>query len=149
MTCAKDERDMTKMIKYGLTAMVYAIAQPAMALDPSQLVVRKILQTGTTISGQPIILPQGDIELLVSLYEIAPGVSLPEHQHPYMRYGYVLEGTLAVTNLETGDTKTFGAGDFIVEALQQWHKGANVGSSYVKLLVVDQVPRGQVNSKSR
>ncbi|HEY9211362.1 MAG TPA: cupin domain-containing protein, partial [Ancylobacter sp.] len=36
-------------------------------------------------------------------------------------------------------------GDFIVEAISQWHKGATIGDVPVKLLVIDQVEGDQNN----
>ena len=31
-----------------------------------------------------------------------PGATLPVHNHPYPRYGYVLAGILRMTNIDTG-----------------------------------------------
>ncbi|ARO27005.1 MULTISPECIES: cupin domain-containing protein [unclassified Rhizobium] len=78
-------------------------------------------------------------------YEIAPGATLPIHQHRYQRYGYVLSGEITVTNTESGKESIFTAGDFIVESWGIWHKGANNGTEPVKLLVIDQVEKGSEN----
>jgi len=117
----------------------------AWALDPGgqPTVVTPILSTKVTSAGQPIALPQGEIEVTASMFEIAPGATLPVHEHPFPRYGYMLEGTLKVTNVENGQSHVFEAGDFIVEMVGLWHQGANIGSVPVKLLVIDQVPVGQ------
>ena len=50
-----------------------------------------------------------------------------------------------MTNTEVGSPKTYKTGDFIVEALSQWHKGATIGDMPVKLLVIDQV-EGDTNN---
>jgi len=68
---------------------------------------RIILRTTHTISDQPIVLPQKNAEVVVSILEIEPGLELAPHQHPFARYGYILSGTLSVTNLETGMENTF------------------------------------------
>lgn len=110
-----------------------------------KVVVRPVLSATATSSGQPIVLPQKDAQVIASTYDIPPGAVLPKHKHPFPRYGYVLAGTIAVTNLDTGKTETFKTGDFILEAVDQWHYGATVGAEAVKLLVIDMVEKGQAN----
>lgn len=73
----------------------------------------------------------------MAVYDIAAGAALPEHLHPFPRYGYVLSGTLQVVNTETGKVDEYKPGDFIVESVDQWHQGANIGQEPVKLLVID------------
>lgn len=111
-----------------------------------KVVVKPVMSSTVTSSGQPIVLPQKDAQVIVSTYEIPPGAVLPKHKHPFPRYGYVLAGTIEVTNTDTGKTETFKAGDFIVEAVDQWHFGANKGEVPVKLLVIDMVEKGQSNT---
>lgn len=103
----------------------------------SQVVVKPVLSTTVTSSGQPIVLPQKDAQVVVSTYEIAAGAALPEHKHPFPRYGYVLTGNLRVINDETGKTEDYKTGDFILESVGQWHRGINTGSEPLKLLVID------------
>ena len=64
------------------------------------------------------------------------------HKHPYPHYVYVLQGTLTVTNLETGNRFEAKQGQFVVEIMNVWHKGKNEGATPVKLLVIDQLPTG-------
>ena len=124
------------------TSPLHADTQPA----TSKVVVKPVLSTTVTSSGQPIVLPQKDAQVIVSTYEIPPGAVLPKHKHPFPRYGYVQAGTIEVTNLDIGKTETFKTGDFIVEAVDQWHFGANKGTGPVKLLVIDMVEKGAVNT---
>ncbi len=135
----------------SLVGMVCAVTVPA-AMAPAwaedakpAVAVTPIVTTDKTASGQPITLPQAHPELVGATYEIAPGAVLPEHKHPFPRYAYVLSGTLAVTNTETGQTITYRPGDIVVEAVGQWHKGANIGPDMVKLVVIDLVEQGQGN----
>lgn len=116
----------------------------AQALDNSTqpVVVTPIRSTSVTSIGQPIVLPQEDVEVAASIFEIAPGAALPVHKHPFPRYAYVIAGTLKVTNVETGQSDTFEAGDFIVEMVDQWHYGSNIGPDPVKLVVIDQIEKG-------
>ena len=101
-----------------------------------------VVHATTTIADQEIELPQGPVEVSATVLTIQPGTSLPVHRHPFQRYGYVLAGTLSVTNQETGKTRSFKAGEFIIESLQKWHSGTNSGTEPLKLLVIDQAPSG-------
>ena len=107
---------------------------------------KRIFSGTTTNSGQPIRLPQGDVEVVAWMYDIPPGSKLPVHKHPSQRYAYVLQGTLQVTDVATGRRFEYKPGDFIVEMVDGWHYGANNGRQAVRLLVIDQVPPGQTNS---
>lgn len=117
-------------------------AKPAAA---SSVVVRPVSSSDVTSSGQPIVMPRGHLQVTSSTYDIAPGAMLPIHKHPFPRYGYVLAGTLEVTNDDTGRTETFKPGDFIVEAVDQWHHAVNKGAEPVKLLVIDMTKKGKAN----
>ncbi len=114
------------------------------AADTQQpVVVTKVLTTMQTSSGQPIALPRSNAEVIVTTLEIHPGAVLPRHLHPYPRYGYMLDGTLKVTNDQTGAIEVFKPGDFIVEAIGQWHHAEVIGNVPVKLLVIDQIEGGK------
>ncbi|HWW47670.1 MAG TPA: cupin domain-containing protein [Xanthobacteraceae bacterium] len=123
-----------------------ALSSPLQADDAGKIVVRPVLSATETSSGQPIVLPKNNPLVLVSTYEIPPGMVLPKHKHPYPRYGYVLAGTLKVTNLDTGRSDDFKPGDFILEAVDQWHQGESTGTETVKLLVIDMVENGANNT---
>lgn len=111
----------------------------------SAVVVKPVSSSDVTSSGQPIVMPRGHLQVTSSTYDIAPGAVLPIHKHPFPRYGYVLVGTLEVTNDDTGRTETFKPGDFIVEAVDQWHHAVNKGMEPVKLLVIDMTKKGKAN----
>jgi quercetin dioxygenase-like cupin family protein len=106
----------------------------------------RIFSATTTANGAPIVLPQGDVEVSVWTYDIPPGARLPVHKHPFQRYAYVLQGTLQVTDVERGHTSDYKPGDFIVEMVDAWHFGVNNGKEPVRLLVIDQVEKGQANT---
>jgi quercetin dioxygenase-like cupin family protein len=133
--------------KIGLVAALLVLAIPisvrADAVKTDAVEVSPLLTTTVTSSGQPIVLPQGNIQLITSIYEIPPGAKLPEHEHNAQRYGYLLSGRLRVTNTETGKSEEFKPGDFIVESRGQWHKAENIGAEPIKLLVIDQVEPGE------
>jgi quercetin dioxygenase-like cupin family protein len=128
--------------RLAFAAGLTLIAAPALADAIKPVVVTPLMTTSVTSSGQPIVLPQKDVQVIVSTYDIQPGATLPLHKHPSARYAYVLAGTLNVFNESTGETLTFKQGDFLLEAIGQWHRGSNVGADPVKLLVIDQIEKG-------
>lgn len=129
-----------------LAGLCLLLATPIHADDAKPaVVVTPILTTDETATGQPIQLPQNDAALVVATYEIAPGAVLPEHKHPYPRYAYVLQGTLEVNNTEAGKVVVYEKGGFVVEAVGQWHKGTNIGTDPVILLVIDMTEKDQKN----
>ncbi|GAA4116386.1 quercetin dioxygenase-like cupin family protein [Aminobacter aganoensis] len=145
----------TSMLRSGYAAIVVSTAMllsssGLQALDSgnpgAKVVVTPLASVTTTASGQPIVLPQKNVQVLVSSFEIPPGAKLPVHEHPSARYAYVLAGNLEVTNVETGKSTSYKKGDFIVEMIGEWHQGANVGAEPVQLLVIDQVEEGTSNT---
>ena len=142
---------MRKILVSVLLAAVALYANCALALDSSStpVVVTPLASRTTTASGQPITLPQKNVEVIVSTFEIAVGATLPVHKHPFARYAYVEAGTLKVTNVETSKSNTYKTGDFIVEMIGQWHQATNIGDGPVKLLVIDQVEQGAKNTVLR
>jgi quercetin dioxygenase-like cupin family protein len=131
-----------------LAALALALVAPAALAQPAP-VTTPVGQFDTTLSGQPIALPQGPVRVSVSETVIPAGASLPEHRHPYPRFIRVLEGEIAVKNLDTGETRALKAGDFAVEALGQWHTGQALGKGPARLLVIDQAPPGAGNMERR
>ncbi|MGA7676079.1 MAG: cupin domain-containing protein [Rhizomicrobium sp.] len=111
-----------------------ALAAPAPVTTP-------IVSTDTTIIGQKIEVPK-DPTVIVSTITFAPGARTPVHKHLYPHYAYVLEGTLTITNVETGKSFVITKGQFLAEMQNTWHYGENRGKTPVRLLIVDHVPKG-------
>ena len=133
-----------------LVAAFFALViAPLQAQERKEVTVTPLLSTTVTSSGQPIVLPQKNAQIVASIFDVAPGARLPVHKHPYPRYAYVLSGELRVTNMETGQNDTYKLGDFILESVGQWHMGTNIGGKPLKLLVIDIVEKGQTNTVVR
>ena len=128
-----------------LAAALALVAAPASAQAPPGSVAKPVAQINTTMSGQPILLPQGPVQVTVTETSIPGDGLIAPHKHPFPRYAYIMEGALKVTNLDTGTVTILKAGDFSVEALDQWHKAEPQGGKGAKLLVIDQTAPGQVN----
>jgi quercetin dioxygenase-like cupin family protein len=131
---------MKRLIAAGLLLLL--ACGSAAAEEPAAIKARQILATTTTVTGQKLVLPGRNAQLLVSILDIAPGARLPRHMHPYPRYAYVLQGELVV-DYDGSGPKVYGTGEFIVEAVNTWHFGENKGTTPVRLLVIDQVEAGK------
>ena len=133
---------------WRISALVVVLAVfPAHAQDQPTATVVQTLET--TNAGQPILLPQGPVQVVVSRVVIPRGASLPVHKHLYPRYAHVVSGRLRVDDTDSGASREFKPGDFIVEALDRWHSSTALGEEPVELLVIDQVKPGEVNSVRR
>jgi quercetin dioxygenase-like cupin family protein len=117
------------------------IATSTHAADAPKISVQPIARTGTTITGEKIVVPPNP-DVVTSIATFPPGAELPVHKHPYPHYVYVLDGVLTVFNTDTSKSFTVKKGDFIVETNANWHYGKNEGTVPVKLLVIDQLPAG-------
>jgi quercetin dioxygenase-like cupin family protein len=128
-----------------ISAAAIVIAGSAHAADAPKISVQPIARTGTTITGEKIVVPPNP-EVVTSIATFPPGAELPIHKHPYPHYVYVLEGNLTVFNVDTGKSFVAKQGQFIVETNTNWHYGKNEGTVPVKLLVVDQLPAGATSN---
>jgi quercetin dioxygenase-like cupin family protein len=133
----------------AITALLAAAAGAAWSHPVDGVDVRELLRSATTTSGDPITLPEGPLEAVVARYVIAPRAALPVHKHPYVRLGYVLSGSLEVTNVQTHRSRVFKAGEVIVEDIGQWHRARNLQARSVELLVIDLTPVGRANTVQR
>lgn len=127
-----------KTLRIILATLAVALSTGA-AFALEGVTVTPLYETTETASGKPITLPQNNVRVIVSTFDIAPGATLPVHKHPFARYAVVQAGTLKVTNVDANVAKVYKTGDFIVEMIDQWHRAENVGADAVKLLVIDQV----------
>jgi len=134
-------------VAVALTAAIVTFAPRADTQEAAGKVrASRIFSATTTASGQPIVLPKTDAEVVVWMYDVPVGARLQVHKHPFQRYAYVLQGKLRVATADNSRTWEYKAGDFVVEMVDAWHYGTNVGSERVRLLVIDQVEKGQANT---
>jgi len=134
----------------GAAALILVLAAGVArvaAEDAPQVTVTPLMSATTTAIGQPIVLPQANVEVRVSIYDIPVGATLAVHKHPHPRYAYVLAGKLRViADADHARTFDYAAGDFLIEMVDTWHHGVNIGSEPVRLVVIDQVEAGQQNT---
>lgn len=126
---------------FVLALALAAIAVPASAIAAPQMTARTILDTTTTSTGQPLVLPGGTARAVGSIIVIPVGYTSGYHKHLYPRYAYVLSGHLDVQD-EGGKTRHYAPGDLFIETVNSWHRPHVVGNAPVRLLVIDQMPQG-------
>jgi quercetin dioxygenase-like cupin family protein len=130
-------------------ALALALAAAPAAGQAPAPVSTQISAQDRTMSGQPIVLPQGPVQVTFTETVVPAGGALAAHKLPYPRYAVVLSGRLRVTNLVTGTVTEVKAGDLAIDAIDQWHEAVVVGSEPVRLKVIDQAPPGLVNTVRR
>ena len=140
---------LTSSLQCLAVGLFASLTSQAYAQQQTDVTIKQLLVTTTTSAGQKIVLPKNDAELVASIFEIPPRANLPEHKHPYPRYGYILSGSLRVTDTETGQSKTYRPGDFVVESVGRWHTGTNAGEEPTRLLVIDIIQNGHTNTVLR
>jgi quercetin dioxygenase-like cupin family protein len=123
---------------FSLAFLLATVSLPATAAAPT-MTAHVLLNTTTTATGQAIALPSGSVRVIGSIVEIEPGYAPGYHEHLYSRYAYVLAGHLDVQD-EGGIVRHYAPGDFFVETIHGWHRPHVVGTTPVKLLVIDQQP---------
>jgi quercetin dioxygenase-like cupin family protein len=118
----------------------------ASAAWPQQPAVKAttLLKTATTITGQKLEYPGNNPQVTATLVEIPPGADVGWHEHPNIRYVYVIEGMLTI-EFEDGTRRDFTPGTIFVEALKTRHHGLNAGPAPVKVLFIDHSEEGQSN----
>jgi quercetin dioxygenase-like cupin family protein len=123
----------------AIAALCSLAAAPVLAAQSN--VNTPIARETTTIIGQKVS-PPANATIIASTSIFPPGARTPVHKHLYPHYVFVTEGTLTITNVETGRSYQVPAGHFLVEMLDTWHYGHNDGTVPVRTYVVDQVPDG-------
>jgi quercetin dioxygenase-like cupin family protein len=119
-------------------------AGAASAQQEPKIKVTPLLETVTTLTGQKLEYPKDNPQVKVSLAELPPGAAVGWHEHPNLRYVYVLDGTLTI-EMEDGTRREFPAGTIFVEAVRIRHRGLNAGTTPVKVLFIDHSEAGQSN----
>jgi quercetin dioxygenase-like cupin family protein len=122
------------------TLALVLLAMPAAAQVPPA--AGKPVTIDATLSGQPIRAAEGPLRVTITQTVLPVGGRLPVHKHPYPRVVNLLAGRLKITNLDTGQVREAVAGDWMVDAVDQWHEAQVVGDEPARLMTIDQAPPG-------
>lgn len=115
--------------------LIFFLANSLWAEEASSVKVETLAASTTSWDGK--ILPKydnGQPEITILKITIPPGVKLPNHTHPVINAGVLLNGELTVV---TKDNKILHlkAGDAIVEVVNAWHYGKNEGKKPAEIIV--------------
>lgn len=122
-------------------ALLAAAAAPPAAPVPG---TKLIVDTSTTLAGQALTAPSAPFRVVATRVELPAGAAVPTHMHIWARYVYVERGEVQLTLADSGATRTFKAGEMIVEPIGKWHSGKIVSDTI--LVSVEQVPPGRCNT---
>jgi quercetin dioxygenase-like cupin family protein len=118
-----------------LLASGVALAQSAPPPVDAHGGTRMVLQTGKTVTDEPIQYPAGKPRITAVVITLAPGQQTGWHTHPVPLFGYILEGELTVDYGPLGK-RIYRQGEALVEAMNEAHNGHNSGPGAVKILAM-------------
>jgi len=129
----------------GLSGLLFVVlgAVTAFAEQQTAVKVTPLLQTTLTVTGQTLKFPNRP-QVTATLVEIPAGADVGWHEHPNLRYVYVIDGTLTI-EMANNARQVFPAGTIFVEATGTRHHGMNQGATPVKVLFIDHSEEGQSN----
>lgn len=89
-----------------------------------------LLKSGLAWNGQRLeSYPSGELEITVMKMTIPAHSELPWHTHPIPNTAYILSGSLTIEDKESGETKTFHAGEAFNESINIAHRGFTTDES--------------------
>ena len=121
-------------LAFALAATSTALADSATQPPPNYPAVH-LLSTGTTVVGETIRYPQGDVHVTAAIVTLAPGARTILHKHDVPLFGYILEGELTVHYGDHGK-RTYRQGQALMEAMAVAHFGTNTGATTMRLIGV-------------
>jgi quercetin dioxygenase-like cupin family protein len=105
-----------------------------------------LLSTGKTIIGQPISYPtQTPAKVTAAIITMPAGAKTGWHIHEVPLFAHILEGELKVDYGPHGE-RVYKKGDTFMEAVNEPHDGASIGSRAAKVLAVFIGAEGLKNS---
>jgi quercetin dioxygenase-like cupin family protein len=126
-----------------IAALSLFVASPALSAEAPKPTSAPASTFDRTLTGQPLVLPQGPVTVTFRISEFPAGARLPVHKQPYQRYAYIISGRLRATYIDEKVVKEFGPGEVMVEGVDQWHFVEAVGPENVKVMTIDQTPPGK------
>lgn len=137
-------------MKHLLAVLVLSACAPvALAEDQAPQQYQNLLtplpQGGADVLGAPIGYPAGPANVTAAIVVVPPGGETGWHSHEVPLFAHILEGELTV---DYGDesTRTYRAGDSVLEAVGWPHNDTNTGDIPMKLIAVYMGGGGKANT---
>ncbi|HEU0100062.1 MAG TPA: cupin domain-containing protein [Allosphingosinicella sp.] len=125
--------------------MIIALAAAFLsAPGPGPTPPATIVDTDETMAGQELLVPPGPLRVVATRIALPAGATIGTHMHLWARYVYVERGEVVLTLTGAGTSRTYRAGEMIVEPLGKWHSGRIVRDTV--LIATEQVPPGRCNT---
>lgn len=125
----------------GFSGLMVGFAAAKVEYPPLQM----LLQSGTTIIGQPIEYPAGAPEVTAAIVTLQPGQETGWHRHDVPVLGYMLDGELTVDYGADGK-HVYHAGDTFLEAFKTEHNGKTTSAEPSRVLAVFMGAEGAKNT---
>lgn len=122
-----------------LTTLAASLLAAAPAVQPTP-----VIDTEKTMADQPLVLPPGPVRVIATRSALPAGATISTHMHLWARYVYVESGEVQLTLTGSGVTRSYKAGEMIVEPIGKWHSGRIVREAV--LVATEQVPPGRCNT---
>ena len=121
----------------GTLLLAGLLAGPVLAEESIsyQALVTPLLESGSTITGEPIAYPSGTPKVTAVIVTIPPRGETGWHIHTVPLFAYMLDGALTVDYGSKG-SRTYKTGDSLLEVMDWPHNGKNNGDVPVRLLAV-------------
>lgn len=129
----------------GALVAAIVLAAGAAEAETAYPPVDVLLKTEETVIGQPIAYPPGTAEVTAVIVTMQPGATTGWHRHDVPMFAYVLEGEVTVDYGPHG-TRTYRAGEALVEALETPHDGTATASGPTRILAVFIGAEGAANT---
>ena len=110
-----------------------------------QNLLTPLLQGSTDVLGAPLNYPDGPVNITSAMVTIPPGGTTGWHSHEVPLFAHILEGELTVDYGEKG-TRTYRAGDSVLEAMNWPHNGTNTGDVPMRLIAIYMGGGGKQNT---
>lgn len=104
-----------------------------------------LLQGSETVLGQEIAYPAGRPVVTAAIITMSPGQETGWHVHDAPLFAWMLDGELTVDYGPDG-SRTYRAGDALLEAFRTRHNGRNTGAGETRLLAVFAGAEGVANT---
>ena len=130
-------------------ALSLAIAFTAPAAAEQTVSYQNLLEPlfngNETVIGQTIAYPEGTPRITAAIVVLPPASETKWHSHEVPLFVYVFEGEITVDYGSKG-TKTYKAGDSLLEAVDWPHNGTNTGDAPTRLLAVYMGAEGKADA---
>ena len=98
--------------------------------------VQTLAKTSFSWNGDALpFYPETEPEITILKINIPAGAKLPIHKHPVINAGVLLKGELTVLTEDESESLQLEAGDAIVELVDKWHFGFNMGDRPAEIIV--------------